>query len=185
MAAGRGAQDVRDGEVHARRRGGRGRERPDHLGGRAWQGSADSASVPQARAGLPPRRKLPRLHGRDRGRADAGGLVHPRGGRRHGGDDAVRAGARRPPGSPRTAARRPARPRAGARPVLASLGGGRRGRDITEPLSGAGERAGSGLRRQPHRHERQSRRLHPVRAVRAGVPRGPGQRRDRDGRARP
>jgi formate dehydrogenase major subunit len=66
----------------------------------------------------------------------------------------------------------------------ASVGHGR-GRASRQPLPDAGGPARPAARRQPRRDARQSRRLHPVRALRARLPRGAGQRRDRHGRARP
>ena len=45
----------------------------------------DPAPLLLARAGLPRRRQLPRLHGRDRGRAGARRLLHPHARRGHGG----------------------------------------------------------------------------------------------------
>ena len=59
-----------------------GREVEARPGETIWQvaqreGIDDPASVLAARARLPRRRQLPRLHGRGRGRAGAGRLLHP------------------------------------------------------------------------------------------------------------
>ena len=54
------------------------------------QGHGNPASLLLARAGLPARRQLPRLHGRDRGRARAGGLLQAHADRRHEGEDRKR-----------------------------------------------------------------------------------------------
>ena len=53
------------------------------------------ASVLLARARLPARRQLPRLHGRDRGRARARRLLHPQADAGHEGPDRERAGRER------------------------------------------------------------------------------------------
>ena len=65
-----------------------GREVEAREGETIWQvakreGIDDPASVLLARARLSRRRQLPRLHGRDRGRARAGGMLHPQAGRWH------------------------------------------------------------------------------------------------------
>ena len=60
--------------THRRRRG-RGQRRRDHLAGRPAPRRRHPASLLLARARLPARRQLPRLHGRDRGRARAGRLL--------------------------------------------------------------------------------------------------------------
>ena len=46
------------------------------------EGTEDPASVPCRPAGLSRGRQLPRLHGRHRGRARAGRLLHPQAARR-------------------------------------------------------------------------------------------------------
>ena len=71
-----GSSDEHD-RVHHRRPRGRGRRRRDDLAGRPAPRGRDPASLLLARAGLPARRQLPRLHGRDRGRARAGRLLRP------------------------------------------------------------------------------------------------------------
>ena len=65
-----------------------GREVEARPGETIWQvaaarGHRHPASVLAARARLPGRRQLPRLHGRDRGRARAGGVLHPQADGRH------------------------------------------------------------------------------------------------------
>ena len=65
--------------------------RRDHLAApRKRLGHRAAASVLFAAARLSRRRQLPRLHGRDRGRARAGGELHPHAGARHEGQDADR-----------------------------------------------------------------------------------------------
>ena len=62
---------------------------PARPSGRSAQapGHRHPASVLFARAGLPRRRQLPRLHGRDRRRARAGGELHPHADAGHEGED--------------------------------------------------------------------------------------------------
>ncbi len=82
--------------VRTRRQAGRGRQRRDHLAGGQTAGPRHPASVLLAGAGLPARRQLPRLHGRDRGRARAGGVLQAHAERRHEGEDRrARARSRR------------------------------------------------------------------------------------------
>ena len=57
--------------------------RRDHLAGRQARRHRHPASVLLARSRLSRRRQLPRLHGRDRGRARAGRKLHPQAGRGH------------------------------------------------------------------------------------------------------
>ena len=142
----------------------------------------DPASVLAAQARLPRRRQLPRLHGRDRGRAGAGRLLHPQAGAGHEGADRERARPLLAQAGVRAAGRRPAVARGGARPEFALLAMGRPARGRRQPLS-APRRAGA--RPQPSGDGGAARRLHPVQSVRARLPRGPGQRRDRHGGARP
>ena len=59
------------------------------------QGTGHPASLLLAGAGLPARRQLPRLHGRDRGRARAGGVLQAHAERRHEGEVGERARGRR------------------------------------------------------------------------------------------
>ena len=66
-----------------RRGRGRGRAGRDDLAGGAPARRRFAASVLESGAGLPRRRQLPRLHGRDRGRARARRLVHPQARVRH------------------------------------------------------------------------------------------------------
>ncbi len=77
-----------------------------------------------------------------------------------------------------TAGRRPAGARHLARSGVEILALGREGRGDRKPLSRGRALA---RRRQPSGHARQPRCLHPVQSVRARLPRGPGQRRDRHG----
>ena len=94
-------------QVHHRRRRGRRPRRRDHLAGRPAPRRRHPASLLLDRADLPARRQLPRLHGRDRGRARAGRLLPAQadagheGRRRHAArrslaQDGVRAAGRRP-----------------------------------------------------------------------------------------
>ena len=69
----------------------------DHLAGGQARGHRHPASVLAARARLPRRRQLPRLHGRGRGRARARRLLHPQARRRHEGGDRHRARRDRAP----------------------------------------------------------------------------------------
>ena len=78
----RGSADDRSDPVYARRRRGRGAAGRDDLAGRRPARRRDPASVLAAEARLPRRRQLPRLHGRDRGRAGARRVVHPQADRR-------------------------------------------------------------------------------------------------------
>ena len=134
------------------------------------------------RARLPRRRQLPRLHGRDRGRARAGRLLHPQADGRHEGQDRHRA---RQESSRKMVfellvADQPARADL-ARSRFEILALGRKGRGDRKPLPG---RRAPSLRHQPSGHGGQPRRLHPLQPLRARLPRGAGQRRHRHGRAR-
>ena len=155
-----------------------------HLAGRQPRRHRDPASLLPAGARLPPGRQLPRLHGRDRGRARAGRLLHPQAGRRHEGEDRDRARASRARGwcSSCCVADQPQRDD-GARSRLALLALGRARRRRRQPLRRA--RARRQPDREPPGDGGQPRRLHPVQSVRARLPRGPGQRRHRHGRPRP
>ena len=154
----------------------------DDLAGRQAPGPRDPASVLFARTGLSPRRQLPRLHGGGRGRARAGGLLQAHAQRRHEGEVGERPRRRRAKNGDGASGRRPAGARNLARSGFEILALGRKGRSHRKPLPRRRALAG---RRQPSRHARQSRRLHPVRPVRARLPRGPGQRRDRHGLSQP
>ncbi len=124
-------------------------------------------------------RQLPRLRGRDRRRARAGAVVLPLRQRRHEGADGERARAQVAEDGARAAAGRHARARLHApqraRPV------GRQARRRQAALRGARAAAdrpvAPGDRRQP-------RRLHPVHALPARLPRRAGQRRHRPGLSR-
>ena len=181
--AGRPRRRAEDDHVHARRPGGRGAGRRDHLPHRAALRHQPAAPVLFAEARLPAGRQLPRLHGRGRGRARARGELHPQADRRHEGEDPDRPrqdraphGGRAPDGGP-AGARRRARSGVG---ILEDRDAPE-GRD--EPLRAA--RRGARARPQPSRHGGQSRRLHPVQSVRPRLPRSAGQRRDRHGGPRP
>ncbi len=141
-----------------------------------------AAPVLHAQARLSRGRQLPRLHGGDRGRARAGGELHPHAGARHEGEDADRSRQERAPHGGRAPAHRPAGARAGARSGFRALEDRQAPEDRGRPLSQA-RRARA--RPQPSRDGGQSRRLHPLQSVRPRLPRGPGQRRDRHGRPRP
>ena len=155
--------------------------RNDLAGGQAAR-HHDPASVLEGCARLPRRRQLPGLHGRGRGRADPGGILHPQARGGHEGIDrrtGARQRARHGDGAP---GRRPAEarttPMTAMRPVL-GLGEGHGGRGVAFP-PGRQPRA----RSVASGHGGQSRCLHPLQSVRPGVPRGAGQRRDRHGVAR-
>ena len=175
-------RDERSDPFHSRRRRGRGPAGRDDLAGGEPTGRRDPASVLAAQARLPRRRQLPRLHGRGRGRAGARRLVHPPADAGDEGALGERARQGLAQAGLRAAGRRPARPRGGARPGFAAVAMGRQARGQRQPLPAA--RAG-GARPQPSGDGGAARRLHPVQSVRARLPRGPGQRRDRHGRARP
>ena len=70
----------------------------------------------------------------------------------------------------------------GARPQFALLAMGRQARGQRQPLPAA---RAAGARPQPSGDGGAARRLHPVQSLRPRLPRGPGQRRDRHGGARP
>ena len=164
-------------EVHAR-------DGRDHLAGRQAQRHRHSASVLRARARLSPGRQLPRLHGRDRRRARAGGKLHPHADCRHEGEVGLRPRQDRAKDGVRAVDLGSARPQhAGARSGVEVLELGRPDRDRVEPPAGAREK--SRARPQPRRDGGQSRRLHPVQSLRPRLPRSAGQRRDRHGGARP
>ena len=83
--------------LHPRRHGGRGRSRARPSGRwRKRQGTDDPASLLLDAPGYRRGRQLPRLHGGDRGRARAGGLLHAQARRRH-------AGRAPPPSAPKAA----------------------------------------------------------------------------------
>ena len=90
--------------------------RRDDLPRRAPPRHQAAAPVLLAEARLPAGRQLPRLHGRDRGRARAGGKLPPHADARHEGQDPDRPRQDRAPHGGRTAAHRPARDR-GARTI--------------------------------------------------------------------
>ena len=129
--------DDRTDPLHSRRRRGRGAPRRDDLAGRRAAGHRDPASVLAAQARLSRRRQLPRLHGRDRGRAGAGRLVRPPADARHEGADRKRARPLLAENGVRAAGRRPAGARRRARPEFALLAMGRPARRQRQPLSAA------------------------------------------------
>ncbi len=131
-----------------------------------------------AGAGLSARRQLPRLHGRDRGRARAGRLLQAHAVRRHEGEERQPARGRRAEDGDGAPGRRSARARDLARSGFEILALGRDDRRHGKPLSGCRALAD---RRQPSGDAGQSRRLHSVWPVRARLPRGAGQRRHRHG----
>ena len=120
-------------------------------------------------------RQLPHLHGGDQGRARARAVLLPLSEGRHGGHDQQRAGAHQPEDVDRAAARRTC-PRRPTRSTPSSISG-RRSWTIGKPrfkrAPAAGRRpVASGDGGAP-------RRLHPVQALRARLPRRAGQRRHR------
>ena len=144
----------------------------DHHPGRAAQRHRDSASLLQA--GHAAGRQLPRLHGRDQGRARAGAVVLSRADRGHG--SAQRQSARSACAEAHRGDARRRRPGAG---LQARLGTGKveavaghRQAALRSPHAAGGGPVASGDGGQP-------RRLHPVHALRARLPRGAGQRRHR------
>ena len=172
----RGANERNEGRrdpIPAERQRGRGRSGRDHHRGRAAPRRRDSAPLLHARHAAG--RQLPRVHGGDQGRARAGAVVLPRAG---GGMEvsstsrarrALAEDDRRDAGGGRAGARLQARFRARPLARLASASASR-----------ASPRARSRRRIVSHPGDGgQSRRLHPVHALRARVPRGAGQRRDR------
>ena len=145
-----------------------------------------AAPVLPAQARLPAGRQLPRLHGRDRGRARARRKLHPHADRRHEGQDRDR---------PRQTARRMVaellltdQPRSGPRPRSGQRAlEDRQARQNIEPGRFPKRQPIEvpAARPQPSGDGGQSRRLHPVQSLRPRLPRGPGQRRHRHGRPRP
>ena len=123
-------------------------------------------------------RQLPRLHGGGRGRAGAGGKLHPHADAGHEGQDPDRPGEDRAADGGRTAAHRSARDRDRARSGLRTLEDRQAAEDRARPFPA---RRASCARPQPSGHGGQPRRLHPMQSVRPRLPRGAGQRRDRHG----
>ena len=108
--------------------------RRDDLAGRQPPRHRDPASVLAAEARLSRRRQLPRLHGRDRGRAGAGRVLHPQAGAGDEGADRQRARPLLAQAGVRAPGRRPAGAGGGARPGFALLAMGRPGRGRRQPL---------------------------------------------------
>ena len=162
------------------------RDRPprgrDHLPRRAPARHQAAASVLLAEARLPAGRQLPRLHGRDRRRARAGGELPAHADARHEGQDRHRPRQDRAQDGGGTAGHRSA----GARDLARSAVGALEDRDPAQgrdqPLPAP---RGAAARPQPSRDGGQPRRLHPVQSLRPRLPRSAGQRRDRHGRPRP
>ncbi len=144
-----------------------------------------AASVLHAEARLPARRQLPRLHGRDRGRAGAGRKLHPQSCAGHEGQDPDRPRQDRAQNGRRTVGHRPARDGGGARSGFRALEDRDAAQNRARPFPEAEVRRGARARPQPCGDGGQSRRLHPVQSLRPRLPRGPGQRRHRHGRPRP
>ena len=112
--------------VRTRWPAGRGHQRRDHLAGRQAAGPRHSASLLFAAAGLPARRQLPRLHGRGRGRARAGGVLQAHADRRHESEVGERARGRGAEDGDGAAGRRPAGARDLARSRIRNSGTGPR-----------------------------------------------------------
>ena len=157
----------------------------DDLPRRAPPRHQAAASVLLAQARLPAGRQLPRLHGRDRRRARAGGKLHPHADARHEGEDPDRPRQDRAPHGRRAADDRPAGSGARARSGFRALEDRQAPEDRGRPLPQARADQGAAARPQPRRDGGQSRRLHPVQSLRPRLPRGAGQRRHRHGRPRP
>ena len=138
-----------------------------------------------AEAGLPAGRKLPRLHGRGRGRARACRKLHPHARAGHEGEDPDRPCQDRAPDGRRTAPHRSARHRGGARSGFRALEDRQPAEARSRPLPQARRDQGARARPQPCGDGGEPRRLHPVQSLRPRLPRSAGQRRDRHGRPRP
>ncbi len=173
--------DDRAHPLFSRRHRGRGRAGRDDLAGGRPAGHRDPASVLAAETGLSRRRQLPRLHGRDRGRARARRVLHPQAGTGHEGADRERARPLLAQDGVRAADRRPAFAGGGARSRIAVLAMGRHARRRGQPLPAP---RAAGARPQPSGDGGAARRLHPMQSLRPRLPRGAGQRRDRHGGAR-
>jgi hypothetical protein len=121
---------------------------------------------------------LPGLHGGDRGRAGAGTFLPAHAHAGNDGQGGERAGDQGAAHGDGAARRRPAAARGEPRPREQALALGRPRRCPRKPVA-EGRALGTGP--EPPGHGRQSRGLHPVHALRARLPRGAGQRRDRHG----
>ena len=144
-----------------------------------------AAPVLYAGARLPAGRQLPRLHGRDRGRARAGRELHAHADAGHEGQDPDRPRQDRAPHGRRAAHHRPAGARDRARPGQRALEDRQAAEDRGRPLPQAQAHRSARAGPQPRGDGGQSRRLHPVQSLRPRLPRGAGQRRHRHGRPRP
>ena len=170
--------------LHRRPRGRHPRRR-DHLPRRAAARHQAAAPVLLAEARLPAGRQLPRLHGRDRGRARAGGKLHPHAVARHEGQDPDRPRQDRAPMVAELLITDQPAIEVRARPGFRTLED-RQAPEASRPAaSPSATDRGAGARPQPRRDGGQSRRLHPLQSLRPRLPRGAGQRRDRHGRPRP
>ena len=123
-----------------------------------------AASVLLAGARLPRRRQLPRLHGRDRGRAGAGRKLHSQADRRHEGQDQDRPRQdRAPDGVELLVTDQPERDVAHD-PQSKFWQVGRRAMGVAAGRFPSARRS-RGARPQPYRDGGQSRRLHPVQSA--------------------
>ena len=130
--------------------------------------------APLLHGGHAGRRQLPHLHGRDQGRARAGAVLLPLSQGRDGGHDQQRARAHQPEDVDRAAA--VGRSRDGLHARLRARSLGEEAVDRQAALRGA---AAAGRRPLASGDGRAPRRLHPVQALRARLPRRAGQRRHR------
>ena len=144
-----------------------------------------AAPVLPAQARLPAGRQLPRLHGRDRGRARARRKLHPHAARRHEGQDR-RPIAPRPRAAWSPSCCSPISPPGSARTIrTASFGRSSSAGNIEPGRFPKRQPTRAGSRPQPSGDGGQSRRLHPMQSLRPRLPRSAGQRRHRHGRPRP
>ncbi len=174
---------AKDQHVLHRRQGDRHPRRRDDLPRRATPRHQAAASVLLAQARLPAGRQLPRLHGRDRGRARARRELHPHAVAGHEGQDPDRPRQDRAPHGRRAADHRSARCERTRTIRTASSGRSPSARRSSPAASPSARRSRCRRRPQPRRDGGQSRRLHPVQSLRPRLPRGAGQRRHRHGRA--
>ena len=149
-----------------------GHARRDHHPGRQAPRRRDPA--PLLQGGPAARRQLPRLRGRGQGRARAGAVVLPLSGQGHGGHHRQRARAGLAEDGARAAALRHAEGAPHAR--TPSSTSGRRSSRSASRASRRGTSPGPTCRT---RHRGEPRRLHPVHALPARLPRGAGERRHR------
>ena len=171
-----GKGDGADGkDLHHRRPRDRHPRRRDDLSRRAPPRHQAAASVLFAEARLPPGRQLPRLHGRDRRRARAGGKLHSHAVAGHEGQDPDRPRQDRAQHGRRASAHRPARSGASRTIPDSELW---KTANAHEDRAGPLSQARATTRRarpQPSGDGGQSRRLHPVQSLRPRLPRSAGQ----------